>query len=273
MKKIILSLHFWYFKMFYINKNQTFSYQLMIIFMYIHYLKRLRLIESFSYIGKSEFKIKAEIDELKELFIIVKRFISPQYKRLLVKDEFDTLLKQTAFIVSLLKEIENEEKNEDTKDSFFELKLENAFITFKVKNKGLSYQYNGYKKSEVKMANKANLFALLTVFGASFLWIETKPEIINNLLFGYIGLIIIYSLIFLLYILRKKFILPFSKGAFSFFVVVITIIISILFYPRYKSIFNLNFIGSKVEDKKEEQTRYKPQIIININEINIKKSL
>lgn len=248
-----------FFKTCYINKNQTFAYQIMIIFMYIHYLKRLKLLKSFGYVGTNELYIKGE-EEIKNLFSIILNFISPQYIEELTSNDMKTFENQFSYILGLMNVKEEQEKIEEQEENHLceVLIRDDGTMVFKIKNKGLSYQYNGYKKSEVKMGNKANLFALLTIFGASFLWIETKTEIIENLLFGYIGLILIYALIFLLYIFRKKFIFPWSFRAIGFFFITIVVASILIFTPKAK----------KLENKKEIQS--KSEVSININQINIK---
>lgn len=255
-------IHDIFFKNCYINKNQTFAYQIMIIFMYVHYLKRLKLLKSFGYVGTNELYIKGE-EEIQKLFSIVLDFISPQYIEELMSGDMKTFDDQFSYILGLMniqEESKGQEKSEEQEENYLcEILIRNdGTIVFKIKNKGLSYQYNGYKKSEVKMSNKANLFAMLTVFGASFLWIEAKTEIIDNLPFGYIGLLIIYIYIFILYIFRKKFIFPWSGRAIGFFRVSIVFTAILIFIPKVK----------KIDNKKEIQS--KSEVIININEINIK---
>ena len=73
-------------------------------------------------------------------------------------------------------------------------------------SKGYSYQYNGYKRPGVRLQETVNLFALFTILGGIFIWLENSE---NKIL--YLGTkieriytLIIYTFIFLLYLLREK---------------------------------------------------------------------
>ena len=73
-------------------------------------------------------------------------------------------------------------------------------------SQGYSYQYNGYKRPDVRLQETANLFALFTILGGIFIWLENSE---NKILYletkgERIYTLIIYTFVFLLYLLRKK---------------------------------------------------------------------
>lgn len=90
-------------------------------------------------------------------------------------------------------------------------------------SKGYSYQYNGYKRPDVRLQETANLFALFTILGGIFIWLENSE---NKILYletkeERIYTLIIYAFIFLLYLLRKRRII--WKSIILFIIVILVI--------------------------------------------------
>lgn len=63
---------------------------------------------------------------------------------------------------------ESDKIDEVDSDSYL---LDNYYIIFRITNKGYSYQYNGYKKSQDKLQRKANLFLLITTIYYLSSWV------------------------------------------------------------------------------------------------------
>ena len=63
---------------------------------------------------------------------------------------------------------ESDKIDEVDSDSYLS---DNYYIIFRITNKGYSYQYNGYKKSQDKLQRKANLFLLITTIYYLSSWV------------------------------------------------------------------------------------------------------
>lgn len=245
--KIVLFIHDYWFKFFYINKSQTLRHQLMIIFMHIHYLKRLDVLDEFTYIGEDNFEVNADKYDIDKLYKRIIFFISPQYKKKIEESskklneeqklkespETSEVINALGLVFVILNNSQNNEKEPENEfKDFYEIKEDGEKLIFSIKNSGFSYQYNGYKKSEIKLQSKANLFALLTIFGATFVWIDSK-ELIGQIPQGYWGLIAIDSVLLIVCLFRRKFTLPLESGTLIC-LVIIACTLGIWFWSGYK---------------------------------------
>lgn len=220
--RLILILYNYYFILFKIDDVQSFSYQVMIILMHIHKLRRLGLYTEVSYIGRSEI-IFSKL-EWEKVISLISKIVSLSHKRILetvpIEDrgnymlslldvnetsnvenfeEFETNIenRKNRYYVFLVKKVEENNTNDE---------LELSYCKFIMTSEGFSYQYNGYKKSEVRLQEKANLFALLAAGWAIFVWLTEKdnPFVQINTLSKLTFLSVIYFSLFFIYFLRRK---------------------------------------------------------------------
>lgn len=193
LNNLLLFIYNLYFKWFKINENQSLIYQIMIIIMHIHKMKRFGIFKEIQYMGTDSLVISE--DEFEIVGNRIKNFLTYNNKDLVDKSGINPLL-----IIAF--------EGTAKKSSYYEIKKQilndKKIIIFSMTNEGYSYQYNGYKRNEVRLQDKANLFAMIAIFGASFSWLVDK-EFINYK--SYISLIkagIIYSGIASVYFCRKK---------------------------------------------------------------------
>jgi hypothetical protein len=197
LNKIILFFYQIYFKAFRINDEQSLEYQVLISFMFIHKLTRKNLYKDVGYIGTNEISFNEK--ELKKAFNFVEKMISKIYREILEK--LNDRNKKLYFL-GILRRIDKEEY---LKFKLMKNKNKNEYYII-MTSQGYSYQYNGYKKSDVRLQETANLFALFTILGGIFIWLENSE---NKILYletkvERIYTLIIYIFIFLLYLFRKK---------------------------------------------------------------------
>lgn len=196
--KLVLFLNKVYFKLFEINDEQSLEYQILISFMFIHKLRRKNIYKDVGYIGTNEIFFN-DIEFEKAIFF-VEKMISNIYIDILNK--FNLNLKRLFFIGALGRI----NKGKYLKFKMLKNKKNQYEYYIKMTSEGYSYQYNGYRKTDVRLHETANFFVLITILGGIFIWLE-KPE--NKILYletraERIYTIVIYSFIFLLYLLRKK---------------------------------------------------------------------
>lgn len=197
LNKIILYFYQIYFKAFRINDEQSLEYQVLISFMFIHKLTRKNLYKDVGYIGTNEISFNEK--ELKKAFNFVEKMISKIYREILEK--LNDRNKKLYFL-GILRRIDKEKY---LKFKLMKNKHKNEYYII-MTSQGYSYQYNGYKKSDVRLQETANLFALFTILGGIFIWLENSE---NKILYletkaERIYTLIIYIFIFLFYLLRKK---------------------------------------------------------------------
>lgn len=197
LNKIILFFYQIYFKAFRINDEQSLEYQVLISFMFIHKLTRKNLYKDVGYIGTNEISFNEK--ELKKAFNFIEKIISKIYREILEK--LNDRNKKLYFL-GILRRIDKEEY---LKFKLMKNKNKNEYYII-MTSQGYSYQYNGYKKSDVRLQETANLFALFTILGGIFIWLENSE---NKILYletkaERIYTLIIYIFIFLLYLFRKK---------------------------------------------------------------------
>ena len=74
---------------------------------------------------------------------------------------------------------ESDKIDEVDSDSYLS---DNYYIIFRITNKGYSYQYNGYKKSQDKLQRKANLFLLITTIYYLSSWVFPNYDNFKNIM-------------------------------------------------------------------------------------------
>ena len=198
LNKLIFFLNQIYFKAFRINDEQSLEYQVLISFMFIHKLTRKNIYKDVGYIGSNEISFNEK--ELKKVFSFIEKMISKIHRKTLEK--LNDRNKKSYFL-GMLRRIDKEKylkfkliKNKKNRNEYY--------IT--MTSQGYSYQYNGYKRPDVRLQETANLFALVTILGGIFIWLENSE---NKILYletkgERIYTLIIYTFVFLLYLLRKK---------------------------------------------------------------------
>ena len=198
----VLKIYNLYFKSFKINDNQSLEYQLMIILMHIHRMKRFGITDIGLYIGDNFLYLRE--DDIEKVNKFIEKNLSYNNKHMI---NFSG--KPIYFFYGMSLENKNknglyklEMKSEDKIWNNGE-KNKDVFI-FQMTDKGYSYQYNGYKRSEVRLQDKANLFAMVAIFGASFSWLVDKNFINYKSYASLIKAGIIYSGIATVYFFRKK---------------------------------------------------------------------
>lgn len=168
-----------------LEKKQSLMYQIMIILMEEH--KKARLAKN-DYIGNYDGGDVLTFDKesWKKMKKKIKDYITVNYKEtfsemhdshiigLFPEDEnilcslrildigngkFDDLKKESH---------ESDKIDEVDSDSYLS---DNYYIIFRITNRGYSYQYNGYKKSQDKLQRKANLFLLITTIYYLSSWV------------------------------------------------------------------------------------------------------
>lgn len=193
LNNLLLFIYNLYFKWFKINENQSLIYQIMIIIMHIHKMKRFGIFKEIQYIGTDSLVITE--DEFEIVGNRIKSFLTYNNKDLVNKSGINPLL-----IIAF--------EGSAKKSPYYEIKKQmlddKKTIIFSMTNDGYSYQYNGYKKSEVRLQDKANLFAMIAIFGTSFSWLVDKEFINYKSYTSLIKASIIYLGIASVYFFRKK---------------------------------------------------------------------
>lgn len=249
--KFAFFIHNFYFKVFKINDQQSFSYQIMIILMHIHKMKRLGIHpEEYVYLGMDEIIFSEK--EWKNVCGFIKKNISFNYRQILKEiSKKSGEENEYFFITSLIATsniLEEEEKEEEESEEKIEISSDiegigknSKYYTFLVSeniheekeykfimtSSGYSYQYNGYKKSDVRLQDKANLFAMIAILGASFGWLTDKEFINYHNLKEFFFYIFISCMVLFIYSLRKKK-LYITLGLSLF--TVVSVIVFILFF-------------------------------------------
>lgn len=212
---LVLKIYNLYFLLFKINDNQSLEYQLMIILMHIHKMKRFGIIDIGDYIGDNNLYLKE--DDIKEVNNFINKYLSSNNKHMISFSENPLYLfyglnlkdnKRNDFYKIDIK-LEDDIEHNGNKDK--------DIVIFQMTDKGYSYQYNGYKRSEVRLQDKANLFAMFAIFGTSFSWFVDKNFINHKSYLSLSKAAIIYLGIATIYFLRKK------KLGLLFFIVMCTV--------------------------------------------------
>lgn len=165
-----------------INKKQSLKYQIMLILMEEH--KRARLGDKFigSYNGGNELLFDSNTwNKMKNK---IEKYISDNYKDDFKKSDVNYILglfskeQELCSLEIYNKNIRNiadtnEEDEINILSTNFEAKniSESEYIIFYMTDKGYSYQYNGYKKTQDKLQHSANLFVLMTLIYYIVSWI------------------------------------------------------------------------------------------------------
>ena len=168
-----------------LEKKQSLMYQIMIILMEEH--KKARLAKN-DYIGNYDGGDVLTFDKesWKKMKKKIKDYITVNYKETFSEmhdshiiglfPEDENILCSLRILdigngkVDNLKKESHESDKIDEVDSDSYL-LDNYYIIFRITNKGYSYQYNGYKKSQDKLQRKANLFLLITTIYYLSSWV------------------------------------------------------------------------------------------------------
>lgn len=215
LNKIIIFLNRICFKIFKINDEQSLEYQISISFMFIHKLVRKNIYRDVSYPGNNTIFFTEE--EFEKAIFFIEKTISTIYRKKI--ELLKTQKRKRYFIIGNLGRI--------TKEKFLKFRMEKknnkSEFYIEMTSKGYSYQYNGYKRPDVRLQETANLFALFTILGGIFIWLENSE---NKILYletkeERIYTLIIYAFIFLLYLLRKKRII--WKSIILFIIVILVI--------------------------------------------------
>lgn len=168
-----------------LEKKQSLMYQIMIILMEEH--KKARLAKN-DYIGNYDGGDVLTFDKesWKKMKKKIKDYITVNYKETFSEmhdshiiglfPEDENILCSLRILdigngkVDNLKKESHESDKIDEVDSDSYLS-DNYYIIFRITNKGYSYQYNGYKKSQDKLQRKANLFLLITTIYYLSSWV------------------------------------------------------------------------------------------------------
>lgn len=168
-----------------LEKKQSLMYQIMIILMEEH--KKARLAKN-DYIGNYDGGDVLTFDKesWKKMKKKIKDYITMNYKETFSEmhdshiiglfPEDENILCSLRILdigngkVDNLKKESHESDKIDEVDSDSYLS-DNYYIIFRITNKGYSYQYNGYKKSQDKLQRKANLFLLITTIYYLSSWV------------------------------------------------------------------------------------------------------
>lgn len=199
---LALKIYNLYFLLFKINDNQSLEYQMMIILMHIHKMKRFGIIDIGDYIGDNNLYLKE--NDIKEVNNFINKYLSSNNKHMISFSENPLYL---FYGLNLKDNKQNDFYKIDIKledDIEYNGNKDNDIVIFQMTDKGYSYQYNGYKRSEVRLQDKANLFAMVAIFGASFSWLVDKNFINYKSYASLIKAGIIYSGIATVYFFRKK---------------------------------------------------------------------
>ena len=227
-----------YFK-FKLNKNQSLMYQIMIILMEEHKKARLCKDSIGYYDGANTLTFdKKQWEKMKKkiLFLLSENYteffknMNDKYIIGLFPEEKDS---NCALKIQLTKwenieresNTSNNSNNKDQEEKIFlkeNIFNEEYYIAFIIYNKGYSYQYNGYKKTNDKLMITANRFVMLTFFYYVFSWgIDKKLEIFDFLkkvyfntfyfLFGDFSISFKFILIYLFLRIIEYFIEKFFK--------------------------------------------------------------
>lgn len=208
-KIFIQFLYYVYFIIFKINISQSLKYQSMISIMEIYKLKKLDLIEECDYEGGDTVFITYE--DWKFICNFIKKRITKNYSLLLKDYTLDEIYNYFFEMLELNGESE-----------YYNLVLSSNsiyFLEFTMKNKGHSYQYNGYKKSDVKLQQTANMVASIALPYTAITWLHENNFI--DLKKCYPSILIISIGVLVFYLLRYK------TWNIKIFIIFITVIIFI----------------------------------------------
>ena len=168
-----------------LEKKQSLMYQIMIILMEEH--KKARLAKN-DYIGNYDGGDVLTFDKesWKKMKKKIKDYITVNYKETF-SEMYDShiigLFPEDENILCSLRildigngKVDNLKKENHESDKIDEVDSDsylsdNYYIIFRITNKGYSYQYNGYKKSQDKLQRKANLFLLITTIYYLSSWV------------------------------------------------------------------------------------------------------
>lgn len=201
-----------------LEKKQSLMYQIMIILMEEH--KKARLAKN-DYIGNYDGGdiLIFDKESWKRMKKKIKGYITVNYKETFSEMHNSHIIglfpEDENILCSLrildvknttaddLKKIKNEtpETNEiDEVDSDTYLS-DNYYIIFRVTNKGYSYQYNGYKKTQDRLQQKANLFLSITTIYYLSSWIFPNYSDFKESFFNHLDLFRVDNLYLKIFIL------------------------------------------------------------------------
>lgn len=214
---------------YFIRKKQSLKYQIMIILMEEHLRARLDYDSICTYDGGNEIWFdKQAWDKMKNKIC---KYISKNYKKKfncfdddyiigLFSDEkeFCRLDKTNLYNTNAdINIIDNKPENQEEEENHNNYDNGIFKITFLMKDKGYSYQYNNYQRSSTKLQKRANQFIFITLIYYILSWLIEEPLATFETLFKKILEIIlliridfkviptILFVIFILVIIRKLF--------------------------------------------------------------------
>ncbi|MCS5420294.1 MULTISPECIES: hypothetical protein [Psychrilyobacter] len=173
-----------------IDKKQSLGYQMMLIFMNEHQLARNEINDFGTTLGDDKLTFTAE--NFKGMALKTLNFISKNHsKRIMASaiDEDDLIKKIKELIIKTLLAIDS---------NYCVLNKDNSEYVFIMCQEGYRYQYNGYKRPDLKLMGKANLFISLTLvyYIIDFLFKDLEINLIEKLEY-IIPMIVLSILIFL----------------------------------------------------------------------------
>ena len=187
-----------------LKKKQSLMYQIMIILMEEH--KKARLAKN-DYIGIYDGGDSLTFDKesWKKMKKKIKAYITINYKETfstmydshiigLFPENENILCSLRMLDISTSKKVDFKDEDDNIDELDFDSFLsDNYYIIFKITNKGYSYQYNGYKKSQDKLQEKANLFLLITTIYYLASWVFPNYDEFKKSFFKYSTLLKIES--------------------------------------------------------------------------------
>ena len=187
-----------------LKKKQSLMYQIMIILMEEH--KKARLAKN-DYIGIYDGGDSLTFDKesWKKMKKKIKAYITINYKETfsmmydshiigLFPENENILCSLRMLDISTSKKVDFKDEDDNIDELDFDSFLsDNYYIIFKITNKGYSYQYNGYKKSQDKLQEKANLFLLITTIYYLSSWVFPNYDEFKKSFFKYSTLLKIES--------------------------------------------------------------------------------
>lgn len=164
----------------------------MIILMNEHFLSRMDLNRFGTSFGDDEFIIPREDNE--KLFQVIYRYVSKNYKNK-IDISIKTNYQLEKFLISLINKIDinfcelrkiytKNKKSSSTKSQ----------LIFVMNQEGYRYQFNGYRKQDLKLMQKANLFLLLTFGYYVTDFIFSNPD--KNFELFYLPIMVLIGMVF-----------------------------------------------------------------------------
>lgn len=163
-----------------LNRSQSLMYQIMLILMEEH--KKARLGKGYIGIYDGGDSLVFDKETWKKMRKKILKYISENYK-----ENFSNM--QDDYIVGLfpgveplcyLRKISLEDIDSNQEDDKITItKNRNSqkyIIKFEMTNRGYSYQYNGYKKTQEKLQRTANTFVLMTLIYYILSWVFSDSK-------------------------------------------------------------------------------------------------